>query len=1731
MTSLAGQLNALGRDAVVSNVNFQKRRKTASLLFDPVQAADLDLDQVFAIALNGYQELTSICPEVRNSSGSLFSDISRAHDRISQTAEDSRRLDRKIEKYLRIVSPIITIRPVLKTLEWLVRRFEIHRHNAQALLLSILPHRETLTFSRILTIIELPPRWSFLARFSKSSAAPDLAALAAAFSKDSTLVSLLLERSAIAAREGHGFQALYSLLTDSWAQTIGHLRQNDVEEEEITQQFLPMLTTALADSTTAELQASLLTVLAVMTSSCQLSSSSVNALSELIGTHMGEENCSASVLCLMQLLQSSTNYERLSSGLLRTCVAQQAVVSRINLLASRFRSDRLVVALALTAIAIDMSLYKDLLLLTWKLPDLTPPGRNAFVGAICSQVLRSSQNSETREAARWLFLQILTDSDGALRLRESLSDAALSTQALEQALGLRVASPEMPSMIGESPTTSRTDTINASRVLDMKLDENYLSVPDVRAIVDVLVPVRTEVDWKAALPPDASLQSKISIAARVALAAPDLALREVAFKQLIHECSNLQNFDLQVFLPFTIALLGSREKSLRLLALDFARVIQKSVQPSAGERSIYGMDGFYGEAATQQLSWLGSNDASALISGSMLTRASECGLDHKEIYRSVAAEMTTHGTKGKLLAHRSAVFHFLGSHLSACPVAKIQLKLLLCMSRIHSPTPLRNQVVMPLLSSWMSNFSEAAAHCKAELIEPDILFDRIVSQIVVDDQGTLPGTLVAAMRHELEPVVSVAMAHSCRLYSALRRDSKLELVTMLLNFILDEHFTFTREALRSYFALRPEEDVFAALIRTIRLSNSGNAESPSNKRHKTESQARGRALTVRRMTLVFELLEKSGSTGFTSLLPLCLAKLQETICLEVELHTAMSYTQQIILTCIGDLLTTPNLDPSAVRLDVIVNCIRNSASPQVQTRALLLVAQLAKIAPDQVLHGVMPIFTFMSANILRQDDGFSAHVIEETVVNVIPPLLSAQRSDRDAQLLDATDILRCFVDALPHVPKHRRLKLYIDLVNVMNNHSYLATLILLIMDKTTHIASSKDKQQEALRTYQEFVLALLPQFSPQVQLEVIAAIVSAIAPQRSPESRADESSNNIARQSMIAVLSMIDASDRMRLILLTTVAGHFASRKVRNILENAFATMPHLVSTATTVVIALLDISDTASEQKADVHDWQAKALDALDRFVTLLPVREFSKVAGSVATSARHESVRLKALQIVQTRAAAINPADSEASSSMLGLVRLFLTRLRDPVSSAVIRSSYLQSISAIGRRVGKSDLEVFANAAVIVLDSGAMESEDLVLKVSAIECVTTFLVVLGTRFLPILPRVVPHLLGALHGADLRADGDLIPLASISCLESAIKTIPGFMTSYMDTILRQAAAQHEASEELVAEKQRLLRIIPQHFPLRTVLPALKNAWQRHVGTDQGALSALLAVLRSAFEFADRAAISRAIKEAVGTFLCIFDTRRQLYAKSSVKTIERLERQAVDVFLHVALKLNDSTFRPVFYRLHAWTREVSATTDRLAQDARAITFYNLFSQLIAKFKSIVLDYFNGAVFDDCVGILSTTTGTNHCRLWTAVLQSLLHGFSTDDEDFWRMPGRFDKLVPLLVAQLEFAGPRSSYRLDETLIPAIVALTKVCVSDDNIKLVNAKVLGYFRHERAYVRLFAIRTAEQLCAQIGDEWLAMLPQTIPFLAEAMDDEDEKVSRAANTLALTIEKHFGEPLDKYL
>ena len=134
----------------------------SSLIFTSRVASDHDIEEIFDIGLNGLEELISLNPVFEQYKETLFHPSTIKFERMVNTAEFLRVVDRNIESFLARVADYSLLAASYKALEWLVRGFKIHLHNADTWLAAFIPVHDTNIFPKLLEIVHLPESWMWL---------------------------------------------------------------------------------------------------------------------------------------------------------------------------------------------------------------------------------------------------------------------------------------------------------------------------------------------------------------------------------------------------------------------------------------------------------------------------------------------------------------------------------------------------------------------------------------------------------------------------------------------------------------------------------------------------------------------------------------------------------------------------------------------------------------------------------------------------------------------------------------------------------------------------------------------------------------------------------------------------------------------------------------------------------------------------------------------------------------------------------------------------------------------------------------------------------------------------------------------------------------------------------------------------------------------------------------------------------------------------------------------------------------------------------------------------------------------------------------------------------------------------------------------------------------------------------------------------------------------------------
>ncbi|GBG30566.1 U3 small nucleolar RNA-associated protein 10 [Hondaea fermentalgiana] len=102
---------------------------------------------------------------------------------------------------------------------------------------------------------------------------------------------------------------------------------------------------------------------------------------------------------------------------------------------------------------------------------------------------------------------------------------------------------------------------------------------------------------------------------------------------------------------------------------------------------------------------------------------------------------------------------------------------------------------------------------------------------------------------------------------------------------------------------------------------------------------------------------------------------------------------------------------------------------------------------------------------------------------------------------------------------------------------------------------------------------------------------------------------------------------------------------------------------------------------------------------------------------------------------------------------------------------------------------------------------------------------------------------------------------------------------------------------------------------------------------------------------------------------------------------------------------------------------------------------------------------------------------------------------------------------------------------DCVIPCVVKLAKSVTDDTLWQAVQRSVLEYARHAAGEVRVAALHTIVALFEGVGDSFIVLLADTLPTVAELLEDRDPRVKREAHRTAKKLQQLSGEDLSSFL
>jgi U3 small nucleolar RNA-associated protein 10 len=166
VTSLSAQLKRLQvpQTSILSKLGETRR---SSFLFDPKEAANMDSESVYCLAMNGLEQLKAIDREAFGSfEATLFAQSSITYERLVQTKEVNVQLDAELRRFLLHLTPYFMLKPAHKCFEWLVYKYKVHVYNVDDVFMCVLPYHDTNYFVRALQLIDFSDEFNNAATWS-----------------------------------------------------------------------------------------------------------------------------------------------------------------------------------------------------------------------------------------------------------------------------------------------------------------------------------------------------------------------------------------------------------------------------------------------------------------------------------------------------------------------------------------------------------------------------------------------------------------------------------------------------------------------------------------------------------------------------------------------------------------------------------------------------------------------------------------------------------------------------------------------------------------------------------------------------------------------------------------------------------------------------------------------------------------------------------------------------------------------------------------------------------------------------------------------------------------------------------------------------------------------------------------------------------------------------------------------------------------------------------------------------------------------------------------------------------------------------------------------------------------------------------------------------------------------------------------------------------------------------
>ncbi|PNS15203.1 hypothetical protein CAC42_8204 [Sphaceloma murrayae] len=1764
-TALQQQLAAIAEKSTNQlDLKAQRSQHSQSLLFEPREAAGQTFDTLYQIALDGFEDLCMLDARFVEFARNLFSEQSKSEDRTQMTAAENEELDGVIQSFLGLISGRLLLSPGQKALEWLVRRFRIHEYNTEYFVLAFLPYHDNSIFPTMLSILpksrDLSPAIKFLQpAINNPSFFTLLNRFVLSTTKQKNQSATLL-----------GFWASILAQTVNGQLDSAQSGRSDVKrqrEEEVLLRVIPVLQEASQVQDAPELFLGCCMITVILATKIDLQDGVLDALMDTIAGSWTKQTFNDGLACLSVIAQEKSSHA-LPKVTAKRLLSTPDLFSKLEVASRKYSVDGLATGLALAYCVGRKSKVwqgRSLLVEYFKLDTVGRKSRLAVLSALVARIIAndSDEVERVKELGRD-FADVTHLTHVRPLIAETLRERSTSAPELEAVIGaplqIDIASDEL------RETDSDADMQDVERVedvkertadleglvLELKQTHSYLAEDSHESYMQhartfskaILSRPDLSIFSRIAGEDPKSILSLLTFTMRVWSSHTVASVRRAALrlaKNVIGEAASSTG-DLQALLPYCFVALQDEHEAVRRaaaeLVVDVNAIYKRAEHKKSAQLQVLGKDSIYGEP-TAHIKWMKSSDAHTALSEAFLESLEECAVDAGNIARTlvtvIEGEYDDIDLKTTIRTH---LFSLLLSHAVCTPALRAKASLLRALAPIgKGGTSGRKQILLPAARAWLSRRdAERTEICRLDgidLAELDGAYVMSLSGQTDEELELLHSVMLGTF--DCSATVSFLVAKRLRsIWPTLKDRDQTHLAKAFLDASLETpvegRTDVSADALELLRQVRLSGDALVALLQSVHALAAMPDSQPATKRRRTSSSrtrsqdvnSEDMTKMIRRLTIVLELIETSKPERHPELLKHLFHALGDLQQVKSQLGSDLVYIQQMLLgsllAMVESLKGTPvsRIDRSVLRTDLVVDCMRSTSNTQVHSSALLLIAALAGWAPDLVLHSVMPLFTFMSTSILRQGDDYSAHVIDQTVSHVIPPLVSSLRKKNQDLVTGAAELLLSFIAAFEHMPMHRRLQLFKQLITALGPEEALSAVVAML----------SEKYPSDLRV-PSFCAELSSHFAPTIQMRAIIQYIDLVADALQPRRTVSEA---------IFTFEHTDATyvQNKAVLMILSLSTFLKEGKLQSQVRAALTRADGADAIEQTAA-AMIDRSVGFAKVAPNGSRLRLTSNTVVTAALNLLPTAHFAKAAVPLLDTP-DEALGVRILETLEARTSEARSSDGRARAVLLETMPV-ICAVVESTTSEVMNHAAIACMNKVAEKFGKKEPATVLAAARVLSSSRALGSPLPAIRMMASFALATMVDVLRDEMVPILPAVINMTLGHLEVAVTEQPAVKLCDASLALLTAALECVPWIISQDMLIRIYTASVRAASDSELAIptrdSRETFISLAAKTLELKITLGAAAACIDAAYAEGVDGTEELLNIVDHSVTVATKSAMGKQHSSILSIIHQTFDLRARVAASADEDVVEPTELDELDIqrnsiLMKVIMKLNDATFRPFFVSLVDWA---TSDSDAALQSTRQHSLYTFLTTFFDTLKSLVTSYAT-YLLEHTALTLSTLTAhdSDATILLSRITSALRANFIHDQDDFWAAPSHFNAILPGLATQLRAA--RTISKEDSIdIIPTIVELASAASSPDHLKELNGELLKMMRAREAHVRLAAVKTERALTERLGEDWLSLLPEMLPFIGEVQEDEDEGVEREVLGWIKGIEGVLGESLEGML